>query len=85
MGSTLSTAIKVAADARRESAAARREQMAQLRTTVRMHMGQNHDRRREVSDALVKLRQGWAEFRAQMRGKLRAVNAQVARRKARRV
>ena len=80
MESALSRAVKAAAAGRMASAATRREQMELLRTRVRMHMGENHDRRREVSDALVRLRQGWAEFRAQMRARLRAINGRAAQR-----
>lgn len=75
MNETLARAVKAAGAARRASALARRTQMEQLRTAVHMHTAQNGVRRRQVSAALVRLRESCVTFRMQVRARLRQIGA----------
>ena len=71
MDRTLANAVKAASEARKASAAARRLQMAQLRAALQMHKAQNQHHRRQVSDALVRIRGNCAALRAGVRRRLR--------------
>ena len=75
MNRTLANAVKAASAARMASAAARRLQMAQLRAAVQMHKAQNLHHRRQVSDALVRIRGNCAALRAGVRRRLGTAGA----------
>jgi hypothetical protein len=83
MNPTLAIAMKAASEARKASAAARRLQMAQLRTALQMHKAQNQHHRRQVSDALVRIRGNCAALRAGVRRRLRPAGAPANNDKAR--
>jgi len=56
---------------RQASAAARRSRLEQVRAAVRMHLAYSHERREELSRALLLVRQGLREVRQEVRMKLR--------------
>jgi hypothetical protein len=70
MNRALAKAVKAASAARTASAAARRLQMAQLRVALQMHKAQNQHHRRQVSEALVRIRGNCAALRAGVRRRL---------------
>ena len=80
MNGRLAKAVRAGTAARMASAAARRLQIAQLHVALEMHKAQNRHHRRQVSDAIVRLRGRCAEFRRQVRRQLRKIAAGAARR-----
>jgi hypothetical protein len=66
----LARAVRAGTAARMASVSARRLQIEQLKTALRMHAAQNQHHRQQVSAALARLRGSCAEFRRQVRRKL---------------